>query len=123
MKRLIIDDIRVFDFEADYCRTVGDFRDMYDDWDSRDTWPAYDECWLDNDMGYNPHTLELEEEVKILVNEIEEHAAEGMLLPIKAFVIHTSNYYAGAQMYEALHKYYPTRIERDVVRYLKGYAR
>ena len=119
MRRLVIDDMRVFNFDADYCRTTDEFRKLYPN--EFATEPHYDEVWLDNDMGYEPNTLKLREEVKYLVNEIESLAAEGHKLPIDMFVIHTSNHYAGAQMYEALKKWYNVRIERNTEQYVKRY--
>jgi hypothetical protein len=52
MKRLVVGDSRVFDFEADSCRSTDDFRRMYPTlYPSKFAirLPHYDECWLDYD--------------------------------------------------------------------------
>jgi hypothetical protein len=106
MKRLVIGDSRVFDFEADYCRSADDFRRMYPT-----LYPAkyeiallphYDECWLD----YDREQPAFGGEVRSLVEEIEAFAAKGYLLPIDTFVIHTSDTFERDQMYDALKDWY-----------------
>ena len=96
IRRLVVDDIRIFNFEADYCRNTDEFRALYPDkWT---TGPYYDECWLDNDMGYNSPGGDV---IK-LVKEIEAMAHYGDRLPIGVFVIHTSNPVAAHEIATAL---------------------
>ena len=106
MKRLVIGDSRVFDFEADYCRSTDAFRRMYPT-----LYPAkfeitllphYDECWLD----YDRERPAFGGEVSKLVDEIEAFAAKGYLLPIDTFVIHTSDTLERDRMYDALKAWY-----------------
>ncbi len=112
IKRLVIDDCRVFEFKADYCRTTDAFRNMFEY--SEDA-PHYDEVWLDNDMGQGPFN-----NVEYLVDEIIELAKEGNLLPIDKFIVHTGNGRAGKAMVKALRKFYPVQREYDPENFMSG---
>ncbi len=109
MKRLVIDDVRIFTFDADYCRSTDEFRQMYTNMPLS---THYDECWLDNDMGGAPGG-----DVSYLANAIEYLAATGYFFPIDTFVIHTANPVEGRKMYQALHKWYNVRTE-DASKYI-----
>jgi len=106
MKRLVIGDRRVFEFDADYCRSADDFRRMYPTlYPSKfeiALLPHYDECWLD----YEREAPAFGGEVSKLVDEIEAFAAKGYLLPIDTLVIHTSDTVERDKMYDALKDWY-----------------
>ena len=106
MKRLVIGDTRVFEFDADYCRSADDFRRMYPTlYPSKfeiALLPHYDECWLD----YDREAPAFGGEVSKLVDEIEAFASRGYLLPIDTFVIHTSDTVERDRMYDALRQWY-----------------
>src|SRR6185503_4768669 len=110
--RLVVDDVRFFDFPALYCRTTDEFREMFAE---KETQPHFDEVWLDNDMDEF-----YENDVQVLAEEIEEMAFTGDMLPIDKFVIHTGNGKAAEYMIELLSPFY--EVERvNAMEHLRGY--
>ena len=112
MKRLVIGNDRVFTFDADYCRSTEQFRGMYPTlypaMFNITLLPHYDECWLD----YEREEVAFGRDVVVLVNEIEELASKGYLLPVDTFVIHTSNTIERDQMYDSLKDWYKVQRAR-----------
>lgn len=97
MKRLVVDDIRVFTFDAKYVRTVKEAIALL----SKDG--NWDEVWLDHDMG------SMSADVDVLANWLEEKAFAGEVLPIGEFIVHTANSVGRQRIIAALDKFYPVR--------------
>jgi hypothetical protein len=107
MKRLVIADARVFNFdEADYCRSTDQFRRMYPTLYPATSeitlLPHYDECWFDYERGPGSFGGD----IMALVDEIADFASKGYLLPIDTFVIHTSDTIERDRMYDSLKQWY-----------------
>jgi hypothetical protein len=104
MNRLVIDDIRVFQFDATYLRDSSAAFDIIIS-------QHWDEVWLDHDMGNQGPDL------GVLCNQIESFSQENRL-DVDVFMIHTSNPVARLDMFMALSPYYRVELKNatDFVR-------
>jgi hypothetical protein len=72
---LVVDDWRTMKFEATTVRTLDrGIEFLYS--------KPWDEVWLDFDLGG-------QEDMRPLVSKVEEDAINGIILPVKMFVLHT----------------------------------
>jgi hypothetical protein len=100
MQILVIDDLRVFKFDATYARNLYEA-----DFHVRDSLHGkfWDEIWLDNDLGPD-------EEVYSLVVRLEELAFNGKLLNVGKIYLHSDNIVARNKMFQALNPFYNVEI-------------
>lgn len=100
-RRLVIDDLRVFNFEADYARDLDEAWKMLDDAYFQDAIgeKGYDEIYLDHDLG-------CEETIRPIVSVFEECGFEGKPYPVGKFIIVTSNPVGFSWMMSALKDHY-----------------
>lgn len=107
MRILVIDDERNFNplfsdpnIDATMCRNIFDATLLIEDE------LGWDQVWLDHDLGMGSP------EVYALCMFAEEMAYNGHPLPVKEFVIHSSNPVGRERMKAALDKYYNVRMVR-----------
>lgn len=94
---LVIDDLRTFDFDATYARTVSEGMALV-------SHPkGWDEVWLDHDLGGK-------DTIRPVVVMLETRAYFGYPANIGLIVICTDNPVGRKWMLQALEKYYPCSI-------------
>lgn len=103
MKRLVIDDVRVMNFDCTYARTSKEAISILEsDW----TW---DEVWFDHDLGGEYGHFDRYDTVMPVITWFEENIFFGNKPAIDLVVIHTANP-AGRKVIDAvLTRHYPVR--------------
>jgi hypothetical protein len=102
MKRLVIDDKRIFEFPPsgdsyDHNTYAKNFVAGYDCLRFLSPW---DELYLDNDLGLG------QKEGRDIANWLEDQAVHGKKIPIGKIIITTANPVAEKAIYNALNKHY-----------------
>lgn len=100
MNTLVIDDVRTFNFDADYARN------SYEGLRALKT-KVYDEVWLDHDLAMLDGS---DDTISRVVNYLEYLAWRRTPYPAKRIVIHTANPKGRERMVQALEKYYPIEV-------------
>lgn len=91
MKRLVIDDVRIMNFDCTYARNSEEgIADLFEPWD---------EVWFDHDLGGD-------DTIYPVILYIMETAFYGRILPLGKVVIHTDNPVGRAMIEQQLGRYY-----------------
>ena len=104
-KIFVIDDLRIFAFDAEYARNSTDGTRYLNALLDKDG--ELDELWLDHDLGWNGAKFD---DIRPVVAWMEELAFNGIMFNIGLIVIHTANPAAVNWMKMALEPYYEVRV-------------